>query len=477
MKATHASRESGATLLIAVISLMAAATVGAGILAVATSSRHERVTLGITNRAYYLAESGAAYVRARSEQELDYPPFEGHAPLTNTFPNGDQFIVSAYRTNVLVTTTNPAGEVVVTPSLHTIATSVGLANPGTALSSRQQIQFDMLVSGKSLDAFNTGVILFEGDFKSPDYRDELFTETGMSKVEVKDTGPSRGIAITPKLDNATGEGLMTLDWRNQSTLSNLLLYAYRAKDDLLSYAIQVKLAYFPNVPSSHFMMGLSFRLREDTGATYGLSFFRSQTNDLDKVEKNAPWVNLLDDRFNLLCGTNFYLVLWHRASAGAEITLINSRKLPETFLQVDGDEVELAYNNTLLLQLDERYTDAARTNRENHIVAYLATTNHYAAWPNYAATNALWQGDDTAFPASNYAPVTWDQSPYAPATGNMITNTDHRITSAGFAIDQPAEIGLHLFYDRNSANETFLRDLAIDLGSIGSEFGGTQIQW
>ncbi len=477
MNSAHAKARNGSALLVAVISLMAAATVGAGILAIATSSRHERVTLGITNRAYYLAESGAAYVRSRSAREVDYPPFEGHPPLTNTFPNGDQFIVSAYRTNVLVTTTNPAGDIVVVPDLHTIATSVGLVNPGSALSSRQQIQFDMLVSGKSLEEFNTGVTLFEGDFNSPDYRDDLFTETGMSKVEVKNTGPSRGIAITPKLDNSSGEGLMTLDWRNQSTLSNLFVYAYRAKDNLLSYDIQVKLAYFPNVPSTHFMMGLSFRLREDTGETYGISFFRSATNNSKKVVQNAPWVNLLDDRFESLRGTNFHLVLWYRAGAGSTIKLINSRMLSEDFLNMESDEVELAYNNTLLLQLNERYTDVARTNRENLVVAYLSTTNQYATWPNYATTNALWQTNASAFPDSNYAPVTWDQQPIAPATGNSVTNIDRRITSAGFNINQPAEIGLHLFYDRSSANETFLRDLAIDLGSIGSEFGGSQIQW
>ena len=58
-----------------------------------------------------------------------------------------------------------------------------------------------------------------------------------------------------------------------------------------------------------------------------------------------------------------------------------------------------------------------------------------------------------------------------------MTNIDSRITSSGFYTNRPAEIGLHLFYDRSGDNETYFRDFSIRFEPIGTPFGGTQIQW
>ncbi len=477
---TNTQSTSGAVLMAVVLSMIAAALIGAALLSMATSARYERVTFGVTNRAYYLAESGAAYVRARSEADMTYPPFEGHPPITNTFPNGDQFIVTAYRTNVVMISTN-AGATNVSSVLHTIANSVGIANPGTALESRQQLSFDMVVRGRAFDAMeelSDALVLFEGSTTRPDYNDAMFNETGTSKVEVKDTGPSKGIAVTPKLDNVTGEGHLALSWQDKAALRDILLYLYQAHNGLLSYDVQVKPAYFPNVPSSHFMMGLSFRLHDDNGATYGLSFFRSQTNSTQRyLEQNAPWVLRLDANFNALRGTNFYAVLWYTASANGTIQLINSRRLPVAYLYLDRGNYELKYYNTLLLQLKEAYAGEVGGGRINQIVAYMATTNTYPGWPNYYTTNAVWQENTTNFPSSTNAPIVWDQNPYSPASGNRVTNIDSRITSAGFYTNRPSEIGLHLFYDRSGDNETYFRDFSIRFEPIGTPFGGTQIQW
>jgi hypothetical protein len=479
MKMKRRNRE-GAALLVVVISMIAAGLIGAALLSMATSARYERVTFGITNRAYYLAESGAAYVRARMMSDTNYPPRDyRHAPITNTMANGDQFIVTAMRTNIYLVTTN-GGVTNVSMSMHTFATSVGIADPGTALEARQQIFFDIVsrgISSEDLDDLEESLVLFEGDAGKPDYNDEMWNEDGFSKVEVKDTGPSQGIALVPKVDKGNMEGRLALNWQDKPGLSSAMMSIYEAKDNLLGYDMQVKLAYFPNVPSTHLMLGLSFRLHENTEKCYGLSFFRSDATTSDKnLAKDAPWVLNLDANLAALRGTNFHLILWFRANADAPIELINSRPMPSNFMYLNKGAYEMKYYNTMLVKLREEYTDSNKTGRVNKISAYLATTNTYPVWPNYYSTNAIWQENTTVFPPGS-APVLWSGVPIPPATGNTVTNNDSRITSEGFATNQNAEFGVHLFYDRNSNNENFFRDLSIRFDVEGIPYSGTQIQW
>ncbi len=77
----------------------------------------------------------------------------------------------------------------------------------------------------------------------------------------------------------------------------------------------------------------------------------------------------------------------------------------------------------------------------------------------------MWQENTNIFPR----PVVW--------ANGLIANIDAHITSENFNILSNAELGIHLFYDRNAANELFLRDFAIRFDSFGSPYGGTQIQW
>ncbi len=126
------------------------------------------------------------------------------------------------------------------------------------------------------------------------------------------------------------------------------------------------------------------------------------------------------------------MVLWYRSAPGATLHLINSHRLPTGYLYLDKGDYELGYYHTLLLQLDEVYVDASRSNRENRIVAYLATTNQNPIWPNYHTTNAVWQENAANFPA----PIAWDQNPYSPATGNATTSIDVRITVRRFPLRQ-----------------------------------------
>ena len=79
----HFQSRKGAALVVVILAMIAAGIVGTAILSKVTSARFERVQFSVTNRAYYLAESGAAYVRARADTELDYPPPKA-TPLSPT---------------------------------------------------------------------------------------------------------------------------------------------------------------------------------------------------------------------------------------------------------------------------------------------------------------------------------------------------------------------------------------------------------
>ena len=458
---TQPQRKRGAALVVVVLSMIAVGLVGTAILAKATSSRYERVQYGITNRAYYLAESGAAYVRSRRATNLFYfPQFE-----TNVLAGGDLFVVTAGPVSFIYT--NEAGTVY--EAWHVVGHSTGIANPGQTFESVQRVYFDMHEKGTVPPApglFSNGNAFAFG----------AWTLQGIDRqdVMIKDTGPSDGPAVNLGVDRPEFWGYLALNWGNVPGLNLANYWSYHG--GRLSYDAQLKMQTFENVPSLHYMLGISFRLRAN-GGSYGLSFFRSMTNDGSKAVADADrpvWARdaNLDARFQALRGTNNYAVLWFRAASNAPLQLLNSRRLAlsDNLLYQYGDYFEITNYASLLLQLDEVHGD---TNRENRIVAYMSPPAANPTWPNFSTTNAVWQENATNYPA----PITWDQNPYSPASGNRITNVDTRLTSANFDTFRPAEVGIHVFYDRNAANETFFRDFALRLEGFSSPYGGTQIQW
>ncbi len=472
---TNPQRKNGAALVIVVLSMIAAGLVGTAILSKATSSRYERVQFGTTTRAYYLAESGASYVRARRQTDRTYFPQSETVCLTN----GDRFTVSAHPVSFIAT--NADGTVF--EAWHVIVDSTGIANPGAFFEARQRIHFQM--DERTEVPSDAGLFSSENAF---DFDLWNLQNVDPQDVTIRDTGPSDSPAVNITVDKPDYIGIISLSWTNNPGLNLTSYWLHHAAggSGRLSYDAQLKMQTFENVPSLHYMMGLSFRLRGN-GESYGLSFFRSMTNDGSKAvtDANRPsWARdaNLDARFQALRGTNNHAVLWYRASSNAPFRLINSRCLkpddvpPLVFDSPKSDQYELINYCTLLLQLDEVYADTTKTNTENRIVAYMEPPGVNPPWPNFSTTNAVWQ-DSTNHPGYYPAPLTWDQNPYSPATGNRVTNIDSRVTSAHFNTLKPPEIGIHVFYDRNAANETFFRDFALRLEGWTSPYGGTQIQW
>ncbi len=466
--------KSGAAVVVVVLSMIAAGLVGTAILSKATSSRYERVQYGISRRAYYLAESGAAYVRARAYVEDYYPPPNiFHAPLINTFANGDQFIVRAYQTNIKVATV-VAGVTNFASAPHIIAESTGVANPGTKLEARRQIYFDIQrrVDPRILDlGFDNNA---DGEVDEEwQFTPEGEGSTGTPRIS---TPPEGGDA----LEMSSWMGNFGFHWSSNPDLD--LVRAWSNNNRFMSYDVQAKLSSAKHdgdsrspVFNSVFLNGIGFRVQADNLSSYGVSFYRFNPN----YDRYAPWTNDLDRNTflntNVLYNTNIYLTLWSRVYPGKR-TIIAYKKLPLSMLDrspyyrtVNGSrryEYDLKPFSTILVSLWETNSPAGTTNRVNKITVYMQSTNLYPRWPdglrNYSYSK--WPADTNVFPA----PVVWD----SPAGRTVVTN--NLFTSAKFNILKPPEINLHVYDYATKFFDDFVMRVE---GFLSPASMGSQVQY
>lgn len=463
---TRRNRRKGAVLVIVTISMVAAAAAGVAILSVSTSARFERIGMSSSSRAYYLAESGAEFVRSRD------PAVRMALAGTNTLANGDQFAIRVW--------TNAQGWVVVQ--------STGIANPGTALEAQRQVTVEFLDRGQTPDQTgNTDFYNEDGSFNA-----DAWGISGGLTPTPKDTGPSGGEGA---LDIQGTEGYLYLTWgANTNTLAreeSTLWRAYRAQTNLLGYDMQVKIQPYDNPGvgfGQHYLHGISFRLQAN-GACYGLSFFRSLPVSADN--QRPAWARdaRLDASFRTLRGTNDHVVLWYRTSSNAVFQLIASRRLLATdpIIQNYGSSVDpplgiMAYS-TLLLQLDEGYDGSG--NKRNEIAAFIQGPSNcpacYPSWPSNDSSHAVWQTNTVVFPAS----LVWDNGVRTNFDARLTSSSAYSnlvaVTNADGVVEKvyigPPEIGIHMYYDQSGANKKFFDDLAINIPGSGTPYGGSQIQY
>jgi hypothetical protein len=407
MKAKQERRDprEGALIVAIIIALVAATFLGTAIVSMATSARFQRLHAGMMNRALYLAESGVEYVLAdltrRLENEISPMPTQGVYELSN----GDQFIVG-------VAFTNEQGIVV---------PITGVANPGSRfLQSRFRTIFELTRVEEAGGGRGTDL--------PPGGR-------------MKTTGPSGRI---PALNPQGYEVSLPYDWKSDPELD--FVRDWQCTDELLAYDVQVKVNPYERGSgfSQHYLLGISFR-HYSHNKTYGLSFFRSLT---DTPPGQTPsWVGQLPASFQNLRGTNVYLVLWSRNGGIGTMDLINHRILTPDDGVVDfhNGYHQIRPYSTLLVDLTER-SNATTGARENHIIAYIQSTNVYAA--GVAPEDMTWPPDQVVFPN----PVVWQNG--------ATTVIDNRLTSQGFDDDEPPEIGIHSYYDQAGANKVFFVDFA-----------------
>jgi len=456
MNARKPSRSDGSILIVVILSLLAAGLIGVAALRVSTSTRYERVGYSMANRAHYLAESGATYVRSRRQFDKTFLPT---TPMTLTLENQDQFTVVASLTNRIDDATTNLHQ-------HLLVTSVGIVNPGTALEAREHLHFDISERGLDTNALPITFIDDKGKFN-----EDLWDLDGVV-ARVMSTGPAGG---DPALQLQGEEGQMNLAWQNKPGMDLVQVWSYY--DGLLSYDMQAKTQPFDtgdqSAYSEHYMLGLSFRVNTNPGSCYGLSFFRSLNK---KPSPGIKWPTQLPAPFQALRGTNIYVVLWYRPADIGSVTnfvLLKSRRLVPSdgllaWRQLNPSQPgswELRDYSTLLLELKEKYASGSTTNRENHISVYTQNTSVYPRWSDGDPIHAKWQESTNTFPAK----LTWDSG-----ESEVV---DSRATSAGFGAIKPTEVAIHVYYDMLGASKQFFDDFALRVPFTGNPFGGTQIQY
>ena len=459
-------RRTGAILVVVAVSMVAATAAGVALLSVATSSRYERLGITSTSRAYYLAESGADFVRAHDVA------VRTNLSGTYTLANGDQFTIVV--TNHVVTNKG----VVMT---NTLILSTGIANPATALESQQQVHFEFTDHGVTSDQRPMDFYNEDGSFDA-----EAWGIGGGSLTPTPmDTGPSGGEGA---LDIQGTAGYLYLTWHDSTNTldkeSASLCRAWTKQTNSLGYGVQAKIQPYENPGvgfGAYHMLGISFRLREN-GAGYGLSFFRAATAN---PTPTLPWINQLSTNWLGLRGTNSYVVLWRRASSNDTFQLINSRRLTTNdaiFRLFNEGTANATYGitnySTLMLDLKE---ERVGSNLQNRITAYVQSPVVYPPWPNNDSTNARWP---TNIPFQS--PLVWDNgetsivdTAFLSATNYCtfasVTNATNGVVSEVYA--GPPEIGIHIFYDIGGANKKFFDDFGVKIPNSGTPYGGSQIQY
>lgn len=436
-------QKQGVAMVIVVISMIAAAVIGTAVLSMATSLRFERVNLGISARAYYLAESGANFVRAVREVDRTALPLGVY-----TLVNGDQFQVT--------TLTNESGEVLV----H----SIGIANPGSHLEARRSLRFNIRhrVDPSVLDlGFDN-----DGDGQLDDEWQFTAEGTGNTGRPEMGTAPEGGEALMMN----SWMGNFHLNWQINPALD--LVQAWSNNHRLLSYDVQAKVSAakhdgYTNSPAFNavLLVGIGFRLQNDRLSSYGVSFFRRNP----AFSRYAPWTNDLSRTFlTTLSNTNVYLTLWSRVYPGKREVLAYKRITPPGLLHpspIRAGQFDIKPFSTILINIEEDYVGAT-TNRVNKIKVYTQSTNDYNRWPdgiqNYS--HAQWQDNTNLFPA----PVTWDY----PSGRTVMTN--NLFTSGRFHLDKPPEINLHVY----DFAEKFFDDFVMRVeGFVSPSSPGGQLQY
>lgn len=458
-----ASSPAGAVMIIVVVSMVAAAALGTALLSVSTASRYERLAFGAASRAYYLAESGAEFVRSHSDR-----PARTWTNLTRayTLQNRDRF------------------EIVVTPMPGTQGVmrvvSTGIAYPGTPWEARQRVTFEIKEGLRTSDQRPEGLFDDQGNFNAA-----AWDISGGVQPSVKQTGPSQHQCA---IDIQGTQGYISRRWADNPNTSEdesrALCRAWQKQTNMLSYDVQVKVAPFENPGEGfgeYFMLGISFRLQTN-GASFGLSFFRADRD----IKKQPAWAaRLPSNTWWALRGTNTYVVLWHRTGTNANFTLLRSKMLTtnDSVLKLFNqghptkEQWALMPYSTLIIRLVDRWNGPTR---QNMMYAFIQSTNNYPNWPDNNMSYAQWPTNEI-FPE----PIMWDQGfNWGVSTQLRGTNDYCRfktVTNANGVVEQvydgPPEIGLHVFYDQEGANKKFFDDFAVFIPGSGLRYSASQIQY
>jgi len=228
-----------------------------------------------------------------------------------------------------------------------------------------------------------------------------------------------------KFKGGGADTTISLDWHNASSSHPDLGDIWYNSDKLLTYEVQVK----TKTKTDNLISGICFRL--DTGVNktiisddefYGLSL-------LDVGDGTAlPAFEDRDGNPVSFSTDTQYIILWKQV--GGTKTLLEKFTAPGAILS--GGDFE---NWTgIFIRVQEQYDSGGF--RENILRAYYSDANDYSKgtinWDYSDFTQIAWPGCDSSVDCS-------------PTPGDCTCIVDNSLTSANFDINQPDEIGLHVF--------------------------------
>lgn len=422
---TQKIEQRGAILITLIVAMVIMAMAASGMLYFSSTSSYGELIANRQERAYYIAESGINY--ALQKYLANGALFSEAAPTKVSLLNGDQFKA----TSAIVSKGSPAVDWLVIKSTGTVGSGWLTARQLVTKEIKKTLATPPGVPPPTTD--NTGIPI-GFDTNNNTQLDVAWTE--VPSPNTQDISISGGDLLYKGTEAA-----INLNPGNVN-----LCEAWTSNANLLSYFLQLKVANSSN--PQHFLVGLSFRVRDATinSDSYGLSFYRYDSSN----KCNRDWCNNADGLQSYLKADNkIYVVLWKRVSN--KYTLIAYAEMVSSYGVASNGDL-LAWP-TLLLRVNER-SDG------NHLKAYVREPT----MPPKG--NISWN-------ISSYKPVVWTSY-----TGGVSTSTevvDTTFSSSGFCTgttQNRPEIGVHAYYDSQCNYCQFFDDFGVSVQ--GTSGGGSQ---
>jgi len=521
--------QKGSILIGLIITMVVMAALGAGMVYLTTTSTFQELFANNHARAYYAAESGGRYASALSRQALgtNNPPF---STLNATFfqneytlANGDRFLISNW-----VEDASTGSMVVTFDSIGT--TGSGFMQAKRKLSYRINPANQVGAGpGGYPDKTDFPTAVSDFDNVTTPGLSQYFNPTHPDDTQIKLVKDDPKTGSDPAFNLVSPYFTAGISWYTEE---NALVYPQLDKirtynDGLLSYNLQVKIT--PNETPANdgvLIAGMSFRLDDSAttdytyGNMYGIAFLKIDKNlaenkwpDWYREPASSVWsdpgigirkldsVDCLETPANSRCAWYglenevYYVVLFKRVGSTksngfyGKHTLLAYTKLANMSGVLDG--INLRDWTTLMVKVTEEkggsgdlYDYSSADNRYNTIKCFLQIPANYprriGSTPEAKDAVSVVKWDDADFMPINWQWVSGSAQRGKESDGTTINNmiVDASLNTLNYGTYIPSttikarEIGLHIYYRSEAANQIYYDNFYIDLSPSTGGGGG-----
>lgn len=447
--------ESGALLLTTLILLSLTAALGTALLASNQTAAWSESEAAKYTKAYYLAEAGGRFALPRIQELLAV----GGNPATLGYAKQRFHLAEPNQSFLLDLVPDDQHN----PSKYTLTSTGALAKDTVSKTINYDIVVPATIVGFKSIGYSTQKKRWRrhsATFLAPDD----WTVVG-GKAEIKNKTTADGqeqqilhLKTAHHWRHDSGEVVIGAGWANDMSSLPLLSELWAANDNLLSYAIQVKIS----LKKHDLLTGISFRLTSQAESSsghasfYGASYLYNDARE-SRLPIFSPNPNFAPD--------SAYLILWKQYPDGSKSILQQKRLLEADGVTTDHHgALTLKPMTTLVVNLVEQFNkDAAG----RFLDASGQVTEDPARYSRHNQISLYWQN------AANYRPgeLSWDYARFQVVTwsdglgssascpnGTGKANNclaDSSLTSADFAQREPDEIGLHAYGDGDASLADF----------------------